>query len=554
MTKKKENQNYDKIINKHDYPSFNSLHLFRHFIAHVPFATLMLNEALECIDVNNEAISFFNKSKKSILGKYINELCTGYNPNTSGEQKVLIKDSNFSPSSVLLKTYSYTIDNKTVSLVQITNKYLPFEAGIDTLLKLSESNALFNNPLFGIVILGKDRRIRRANKRCADIMGYASTEELINKSMREFYISDEDYNRFDNLYVKDFVNHKLIQMDYQFRQRSGKLIWTTVSGTAIDPCIPPDIDKGVIWIIEDITKRINTLQQLEIAHSELEVIFSNSMVGIIFLKGGRKIYRANQCFADIMGYETAEELIGKSVINFHLSRKNFKEFGLRYYNNLINNKMVSVDYQFRKKDGSPIWIAISGKAIDNNIPPNLDKGVIWTIKDISERKQIEQKLLQLATIDPLTGLYNRHKFMELGQQEFDKYNKNKNHSLCLLMLDIDHFKVVNDTYGHQCGDKTLSHFASTCKSCLRPNDYIGRIGGEEFAVLLPNTNLDESIIIGERIRSKVESSKADNIPSITVSIGISSTDSANSLSELLHIADTRLYSAKDQGRNRVIAQ
>lgn len=173
--------------------------------------------------------------------------------------------------------------------------------------------------------------------------------------------------------------------------------------------------------------------------------------------------------------------------------------------------------------------------------------------EIETRKALELELRVLATTDPLTGLYNRRRFLELGEYEVQRELRNRD-GLSILALDLDHFKRVNDLFGHAAGDEVLRRFACICKSCLRAVDSIGRTGGEEFAILLPRSALDEARRIGERIRVAVETHPMpgpDGPFQVTVSIGAAAFQSEEQVEQLLARADAHLYTAKRAGRNRV---
>lgn len=303
-------------------------------------------------------------------------------------------------------------------------------------------------------------------------------------------------------------------------------------------------------------KQLKTLLKeaahFEQAYQELNSIFTNSMVGILILQGGRFVARANQRFVEILGYDSPESLIGKSVKELHLSEENFKEFGSLFYDSLTKREVVQIEYQLKKKDGDPVWLTISGKAIDPKDPPDLNTGVVWIMDDITSRKQTEAQLIELATIDTLTAVNNRRHFIELAEREFTIHTRHSR-TLAVLMLDIDNFKLINDQYGHSTGDKALQLFANTCAECLRSADIFGRMGGEEFAVILPDTGKNQARQVAERMRESVETQALDfqELPDMTVSIGISTSKEGKYLEEAMRYADLALYAAKKNGRNRI---
>jgi two-component system cell cycle response regulator len=172
----------------------------------------------------------------------------------------------------------------------------------------------------------------------------------------------------------------------------------------------------------------------------------------------------------------------------------------------------------------------------------------------TERTRMMQKLQKLATTDGLTKLYNSRSFYSQLELEVDRYNRYK-HPLSLLLLDIDNFKEFNDNFGHLEGDKVLVRFSQIIKSCLRTNDSAYRYGGEEFTVILPETNGDEAKTVAQRIRSSLETEKFKPIPDknakITISIGVTQYFPKEELSAFIRRADKAMYLSKKNGRNRV---
>ncbi len=174
------------------------------------------------------------------------------------------------------------------------------------------------------------------------------------------------------------------------------------------------------------------------------------------------------------------------------------------------------------------------------------------------KKEIEilyEKVKELARIDPLTGLNNRRSFYDTALQIFQSAIRYKD-SLSCAMLDIDFFKQVNDTYGHDVGDKVLLSVAQTCKKQIRTVDLLARFGGEEFCFLFCKSNIHESVLVAERIRyaiSELKFNSGNNWFSITVSIGISELLSSNdNIENMIKRSDKSLYKAKRNGRNRVV--
>lgn len=169
--------------------------------------------------------------------------------------------------------------------------------------------------------------------------------------------------------------------------------------------------------------------------------------------------------------------------------------------------------------------------------------------------QTAAALLDLATHDTLTGFFNRRFFMENARQTIEATRRAHAGALSVLMLDLDHFKRVNDTWGHAAGDAALARFADTIRAHVRSSDLVARLGGEEFAILLPRATADQAMRIAEKLRHAVANTPATpDVPAITVSIGVSSLGGAtDTLDRLLDRADKALYRAKANGRNCVQA-
>jgi diguanylate cyclase (GGDEF)-like protein len=168
-----------------------------------------------------------------------------------------------------------------------------------------------------------------------------------------------------------------------------------------------------------------------------------------------------------------------------------------------------------------------------------------------------REITRLATIDPLTGLANRRGFLDRAAAEIARARRN-NRELSLLMIDADHFKQINDTHGHTAGDIALQHLAKRLASTLRAGDTASRFGGEEFAILLPETDIQNAALLAERLRTDIAATAFpvnDAAISLTVSIGVTQMNptAPTALEEALNQADQAMYSAKTSGRNRVVS-
>jgi diguanylate cyclase (GGDEF)-like protein/PAS domain S-box-containing protein len=317
-----------------------------------------------------------------------------------------------------------------------------------------------------------------------------------------------------------------------------------------------DIDKSKIWglcgVSTDITEQ--RAQQAALLESErrFRSTFDSAAIGIALVSLEGRFLQVNNSLCTIVGYSQME-----------LQEKTFQDIthpddlsaDLLLKQELLDHKRDSFQMEKRyfHKDGHPVWILLS-VAILRDLA-NKPLYFIVQIQDISERRSLLDKLEYQAHRDYLTGLHNRRFFLEQGESELARAQRYQK-PLCLLMLDIDHFKKINDTHGHKAGDVVLQKLSSILQETLRTADVVGRIGGEEFAILLPETELNEAVEAAERLRKIVAASPVileAGLPVLfTVSIGIARLKNKDvNLDILLNQADLALYQAKQTGRNKV---
>ncbi len=221
----------------------------------------------------------------------------------------------------------------------------------------------------------------------ASVLGY-KPEELIGRL--HFYDLQPEAERdaFKAAALEVFARREpFCDLENQAETKTGQLIWVSTNGM---PVLDEDGKLvGYRGNDTDITEKKRTAEALREKVTEFETIFSNSHVGIMVLGGGRRLAAANLRLAEILGYDTPEEMVGFSMRKLHLTEERFQEFGEKFYANLSIAEQFHVEYQLRRKDGSSVWCSLSGRALD---PSNLDCGVIWVIDDITDRKRSEEAL------------------------------------------------------------------------------------------------------------------------------------------------------------------
>ncbi|WP_207936937.1 sensor domain-containing diguanylate cyclase [Pseudomonas sp. 51_B] len=220
---------------------------------------------------------------------------------------------------------------------------------------------------------------------------------------------------------------------------------------------------------------------------------------------------------------------------------------------LLKGAVEDREYRILNASGQVRWL--SDKCYINQQSEGERVIVVGIAEDITEKKQLEGELQRLATTDVLTQSSNRRHFFECARQAFD-HAREDGTPLAFLLLDIDDFKRINDSYGHQEGDQVLQRIADSGKAVLRRGDQFGRIGGEEFAAIFPGCNAQAAEIIAERLQREVQRlsfSHNEQTYSVTVSQGLTAlTDQDTSLDDLFARADAAMYRAKRQGKNQIV--
>jgi diguanylate cyclase (GGDEF)-like protein/PAS domain S-box-containing protein len=255
--------------------------------------------------------------------------------------------------------------------------------------------------------------------------------------------------------------------------------------------------------------------------------------------------------ARMFGYSRAE-VIGRSAAMLLTTPASNSEVGAIVRSFDEGRESADLELFMCRKEGAafPVQLFLSpirdggGKTV----------GTIGYHVDISARKQLEHRLEQLATIDELTGAYNRRHLLQHGTVEMERARRFKR-ALSFLFIDLDHFKAVNDRFGHGFGDMVLSTLAQTCRNLLRPADMLVRYGGEEFVVVMPETSQEQAVLVASRLASRVRETVYSNEPpfrGLTISIGITTLrNSDETLEKILERADKAMYRAKELGRDRI---
>lgn len=278
------------------------------------------------------------------------------------------------------------------------------------------------------------------------------------------------------------------------------------------------------------------------------IFFENNATPLMIVNKDRIMVKLNQKFAELFGYEK-EELLGRQTIMLTPNEKMFEDYAA-YFQITKDRKNRGKEFQYKKKDGTLFWVKLEGNPIYEKDDEIL---ILWTFMDVTQEVVYREELKRLVSIDPMTELYNRRYFYDVAGHIIDIAKRDKT-DVSILMIDIDDFKKINDSFGHQIGDEVIISLSHSLKILTRKSDIICRFGGEEFLILLPNTTEKGAYSLAELIRKtvlnihrKVSNSKLK----FTVSIGVFQVELQKNLDYSIDLADKALYRAKKSGKNKI---
>jgi len=266
--------------------------------------------------------------------------------------------------------------------------------------------------------------------------------------------------------------------------------------------------------------------------------------------GGPFIVYVNPAFEKLMGYR-ADEVIGQNP-KILQGKDTDDDTRLNIRQAMSKGERIRTQIMNYAKNGQPLWLDI------NIVPIRNDEGQLKYFaaieRDLTEHKMLQSRLEVMASTDSLTGLPNRQAIMNKAEKEFASA-RHYHRPLSIVMIDVDHFKMINDKYGHAAGDLVLREVSTICQDVLRGSDVIGRIGGEEFVLLLPGAVKTVAEQVAERMRVRLASTKIhvhEQEFHITASFGVATlNEDDDTLQNMLDRADEAMYNAKNGGRNQV---
>jgi diguanylate cyclase (GGDEF)-like protein/PAS domain S-box-containing protein len=306
---------------------------------------------------------------------------------------------------------------------------------------------------------------------------------------------------------------------------------------------------GFFWLITLRLRREVEREEAEARASErrFRSIFDHSASGIAFGDEAGNIILVNDAFCELVDYSRAE-LIGQSFVAITHPDDAEREAALVQRMLSEGWSHYRLEKRYLTRAGEAVWVDLIVSVIRDDAGTPLH--FVGVAHDISAKKAAQQELEYRATYDPLTGAVNRLQFEHLLEREQGRVDRYQSEAT-LLMFDVDRFKAVNDTHGHDTGDTVLAGICRLVLDRLREADILGRWGGEEFMVLLPETGAEGGTKLAEEVRAAVAAHHFPGPGTVTISLGVAQLAPGEPLHDLTRRVDTALYAAKDAGRNRV---
>lgn len=392
----------------------------------------------------------------------------------------------------------------------------------------------------------EDGKITYVNQRLADMFCYP-VEELIDRRFIDL-VAEEDKPIVSERHRARIAGEKVPEL-YDVHIATGR-------GTTICCSLSVGLSKNqaghtvAVGTLRDVTRQKAALADLEASKEELKSIFDH--LPDIFYRTDMQgiLTKASPACYHVLGYRQ-EEMLGTALSSYYKTPEERQKIVQAIIAG--GGKATRVEAALKHKNGSTIWISTS--AFVRLGPDGQPAFIEGMARDVSEHKRMENQLIALSRTDGLTGAYNRGYFIDKSEEVINMARRYQRPA-SMMIADLDHFKEINDKHGHHSGDVALKTFADVCRRKIRESDILGRLGGEEFGLTLPETTIQDAQVLAERIRKAVaaiEIPAGDRMIGMTVSIGLVELSPEDaSLSAVMRRADLAMYQAKARGRNQVV--
>lgn len=396
----------------------------------------------------------------------------------------------------------------------------------------------------GLAQAGNDGVLQFVNDRFCEMVGY-EREELVGIQGDLLLAYSEDIALMREK-IRLRMRHVADQYEVRVRRKDGTIIWLEIGGAPVVDAAGNVV--GSIGVHNDVTERRMAEEALRESEARYRLMAENSTDMISRTSNRGILLYASDASRRLLGYEPSE-LVGRFFYDFVFDADRDE---VRHLSSLIHESgPTTFAYRVEKKDGSLVWFETTSRSVRDVLTGRI-REVVGVSRDVTERKRVEEQIEYQAYHDALTGLPNRRLFRDRLTVALAHARRMK-HPLAVMFLDLDRFKVVNDTLGHSTGDELLKTVGTRLQASLREEDSIARMGGDEFTILLADLKTtDDSAKIAQKVLDTVaQPLKVDGTELfVTTSIGIALFPSDGDTAEaLLANADHAMYRAKDAGRN-----
>ena len=414
---------------------------------------------------------------------------------------------------------------------------------------LGKYSDLYDFAPAGYFTLSRDGVIRQANQVGANLL-HVDYSQLIKHGFQAF-VSARSLPVFNTFFKKLLSGNGKETCELEFVKNENEMLWARIEATCFE-----DGDETRVMLM-DITERKRTEDALKKSEEQYRTLIELASDGIFLANSDGRYIEVNSAGSQLLGYTRAEilQLTMREIVKPIPNRDVI-------LNDLRDEKTFLVECEMIRKDGRPVFVEINSRQLP-------DGRFLGIVREISGHKNAEETLRhanesleaahlklrqslayeqQLARTDSLTGISNRHHFFELTSRSFSAATRYQR-PLAIIMFDADHLKEVNDTLGHAAGDSMIVQIARSASTQMRNVDVLARYGGDEFIIMLPETNAKQAHFIAERIRASVSPL------AITLSIGIAEIlhkPLDENIERVIRRADKALYAAKAKGRNCVV--
>lgn len=433
-------------------------------------------------------------------------------------------------------------------LVTITRDVSERSRTIEALKESEEQfKSAFSHAPLGLVLVHKDGVIFHSNPMCLKIIGY-SPEEINGMSIRDLTHPDDlevSLKKFSQFMSGEIGNY---QLEKRYKHKQGHYVWNRLSISAVR-----NVDGEILYAIahvEDIAERKKMEIALIKSEEQFRNVFEYAPIGICLVDKKGTLIRANTAACEMVGYSMDEF---KDINFIDLVHPDEKEVSMENHRKLFSGELenCSLKRRYLHKKGHYIWGNLNISVVhDHNDKPSY---LIAQAKDITETLILNEQLSFQASHDSLTQLINRREFENRLKRILESSHLDTTeHVLCY--LDLDQFKIINDTCGHTVGDEMLCQLSRLLESRIRKRDTLARLGGDEFGILMEHCSVDNAKRAANSLREVIQQFQflwEEQVFNIGASFGLVPITKDSSMADHLKAADTACYAAKDLGRNRV---